>query len=156
MGDHHTGAKRRPSTARQWASNRITTPEDAQANAFAAAFMKMLVKLLHAAVMEKADPNRVVQRYLMAYRATPHRMTGKSPAELIFGHQIQTKLPRMLPKAQGRADEELRQTQEEERRQQKAYTDAKVKEMKVADEVMQMLPQKKTTTKPPLDVDPGQ
>ena len=53
-------------------------------------------------------------------------------------------------------DKEARQTQEEERWKQKAYTDAKrgakVKEMKVVDEVM--LQQKKTTSNPPWDADP--
>ena len=82
--------------------HRITTPEDAQANDFAETFMKVLVKLLRTAVVEKTDPKRTVQRYLMAYHATPHRMTGKSLAELMFGCQIiLKKLPRMLPKAQG-------------------------------------------------------
>ena len=68
--------------------HRITTPEDAQANDFAETFMKVLVKLLRTAVVEKTDPKRTVQRYLMAYHATPHRMTGKSLAELMFGCQI--------------------------------------------------------------------
>ena len=50
--------------------------------------MKVLVKLLHTAMVEKTDPKRTVQRYLMAYLSTTHRMTGKSLAELMFGRQI--------------------------------------------------------------------
>ena len=65
--------------------HRIRTPEDAQANGFAEAFVKVLVKMKHTAVGEGTDLRCMVNRYLMAYRATPHRMTGKSPAELMFG-----------------------------------------------------------------------
>ena len=90
----------------------------------------------------------------MAYRATRHRMTGKSPAELMFGRRIQTKLPRLLPKAQGTTNREARQTHEEQRAKQKAYTDAKLgaKVIQVGDDVM--LAQKKTTTKPSWGADP--
>ena len=34
-----------------------------------------------------------VRKYLIAYRSTPHMTTGVSPAELLFGRKIQTKLP---------------------------------------------------------------
>ena len=77
--------------------HRITMPEDAQANGFTKAFLKVLIKLVLTAVLEKRDPKRSVNRYLMVYRATPHRITGKSPVELMFGRQIQSKLPRFLP-----------------------------------------------------------
>ena len=70
-----------------------TTPEDAQANGFAEAFVKILVKLVHKALVEKRDPRKMVSRYLMTYRATPHKVTGRSPAELLFNRKIRTKLP---------------------------------------------------------------
>ena len=73
----------------------IITPEDAQANGFPEAFMKVLVKVVHMTVVERRGPKEAVNQYLMAYRATPHRMTGKNPAELMFERQIQTKLPRL-------------------------------------------------------------
>ena len=46
-------------------------------------------------------------------------MTGKSPAELMFGRQIPTKLPRIMPKAQGKVAEEVRKTHKEVRKKQK-------------------------------------
>ena len=83
-------------------------------------------------------------------------MTVKSPAELMFGRQIQMKLPRMMPKAQGKVAEEARKTHEEERRKQKTYADAKrgAKEKKVEIGDQMMLPQRKTTIKPLWDADP--
>ena len=136
--------------------HRITTPEDTQANRFTEAFMKVLVKLVHMAMVDKRDPKRAVIGYLMAYRATPHMMMGKSPAELMFGMQIQTKLLRMMPKAQGKVAEEARKTHEEERRKQKTCRDAKrgakEKKVEIGDQVM--LPQRKTTVRPPWDADP--
>ena len=34
---------------------------------------------------EKKDPRKVVHQYLMAYRAAPHKTTGLSPYEMMFG-----------------------------------------------------------------------
>ena len=34
-----------------------------------------------------------VRKYLIAYRSTPHTTTRVSPAELLFGRKIRTKLP---------------------------------------------------------------
>ena len=85
-------------------THRRTTPESAQANGFAEIFVKTLVKLIHTAVADKKDPRRAVQSYLMAYRATPHTVTGRSPAELLFNRSIQTKLPRALREEQSAED----------------------------------------------------
>ena len=34
-----------------------------------------------------------LNKYLLAYRSTPHVTTGQSPAELLFGRKLSTKLP---------------------------------------------------------------
>ena len=81
-----------------------TTPEDAQANGFAEAFVKILVKLVHTALVEKRDPRKMVSSYLMAYRATPHKVTGRSPAELLFNRKIRTKLPGLQVQQKGDMD----------------------------------------------------
>ena len=136
-------------------THRLTTPESAQANGFAEIFVKTLVKLIHTAVANKKDPKRAVQSYLMAYRATPHTVTGRSPAELLFNRSIQTKLPRALRQSQGTADKEIRDRHMKEKEKQKMYYDkrnkTKEKKLKVGDEIM--LQQQKTTTRSPFDPD---
>ena len=66
----------------------ITIPEDAQANGFAEACVKIMGKLVHTALVERRDPRKMVSSYLMAYRATPHKFTGRSPAKLLFNRKI--------------------------------------------------------------------
>ena len=136
-------------------THRLTTPESAQANGFAEIFVKTLVKLIHTAVADKKDPKRAVQLYLMAYRATPHTVTGRSPAELLFNRSIQTKLPRALRESQGAEDKEIREKHMKEKEKQKMYYDkrnkTKEKKIKVGDEIM--LQQQKTTLRSPFDPD---
>ena len=52
----------------------ITTPENPQANGFVGVFQKVLVKMVHTAVVEKQDPRRVVHRYLARYRKQAERV----------------------------------------------------------------------------------
>ena len=136
-------------------THRLTTPESAQANGFAEIFVKTLVKLIHTAVANRKDPKRVVQSYLMAYRATPHTVTGRSPAELLFNRSIQTKLPRALRENQDTVDKDLREKHKKEKEKQKLYYDrrnkTKEKTLEVGDEIM--LQQQKTTTRSPFDPD---
>ena len=61
----------------------ITTPEDAQANGFAEAFVKIMVKLVHTAVIEKQDPRKRVNKFLLArdiLKVEWARMTNKCHA----------------------------------------------------------------------------
>ena len=103
----------------------MTTPEDAQANGFAEAFVKVMVKLVHTALVEKRDPRKMVNSYLMAYRATPHKVTGRSPAELLFNRKIRTKLPGLQVQQRGEMDREVRKRHQEEKGKQKTYADEK-------------------------------
>ena len=134
----------------------MTTPEDAQANGFAEAFVKILVKLVHTALVEKRDPRKMVSSYLMAYRATPHKVTGRSPAELLFNRKIRTKLPGLRVQQEGDMDKEVREKHRKEKEKQKAYADekrrAQIKAVKPGDQVM--VQQRKTTTKTPWDPRP--
>lgn len=42
---------------------------------------------------EKRDWRLELNKYLLAYRSTPQVTTGQSPAELLFGRKLSTKLP---------------------------------------------------------------
>ena len=46
---------------------------------------------------EKGIINQKVQRFLMAYRTTPHSATNCTPAELLFGRRLQTALDIIKP-----------------------------------------------------------
>ena len=93
-----------------------TTPEDAQANGFTEAFVKILVKLVHKALAKKRDLRKMVSSYLMAYRATLHKVTGRSPAELLLNRRIRTKLK---VQQEGDLDREVRKMHQEEKEKQK-------------------------------------
>ena len=114
--------------------HRIKTLKDTQANGFAEAFVKVLVKLIHTTMVERTDPKWMVNRYLMVFRATPHRMTGKSSC---LADKSRRNCRGCFPKPEGGKAEE-------QRAKQKAYADTKCGAKEKA----------MITTKPPLDADP--
>ena len=114
------------------------------------------MKLVHTALVEKRDPRKMVSTYLMAYRATPHKVTGRSPAELLFNRRIRTKLPGLRVQQEGDMDREVRERHEKEKVKQKSYADekrkARPKEVKLGDQIM--IQQRKSTIKTPWDPRP--
>ena len=44
---------------------------------------------------EGKEWKKEVRKYLVAYRSTPHTTTSVSPAELLFGRKMRTKLPEL-------------------------------------------------------------
>ena len=52
-----------------------------------------LLKRLQIAQAKGKQRKKEVRKYLIAYRSNPHTTTGVSPAELLFGRKIRTKLP---------------------------------------------------------------
>ena len=139
---------------RMGVEHHMTTSEDAQANGFAEAFIKIMVKLVHTAIVERKDPRTSVN--LMAYRVTPHKVTGRSPAELLYGRKIRTKLPGLRVRQQEEMDIEVREKHQREKEKQKLYADerrkAKIKNVKLGDQVM--VQPKKSTIKIPWDTNP--
>ena len=69
------------------------TPLWPQANGGVERQNRTLLKAIRAAVAEKRDWRSALVTFLMAYRSTPHPATAVSPAELMFGRTIRTKMP---------------------------------------------------------------
>ena len=130
------------------------TPEDPQCNGFAENFVKLLCKFVHTTIVEGKDPKKELQKYLI-YRATPHSSTNKSPAELLNGHKIKTKLLQLYHLSHESKDQdEIRQKHDSTKLKQKQYFDRRAKEktIKVGDNIL--VKQRKSTTQPPYDPSP--
>ncbi len=102
--------------------HRRVTPLWPQANGEVERQNRSLLKRLRIAQAEKKDWRKAVREYLLAYRSTPHTTTGVSPAELMFGRTIRTKLPELRVE---RPDEEMRDRDMEHKEKSRLYTDAK-------------------------------
>ena len=81
---------------------------------------RSLHKRMQIAQAEGKDWRRELTKYLAAYRAIPHTTTGTSPAELLFGRKMRTKLPEI---ADIYADQEVRDHDSECKAKSRAYAD---------------------------------
>lgn len=70
-----------------------TTPLWPQANGEVERQNRSLLKRMRIAQAKGKQWKEEVRKYLIAYRSTPHTTTGVSPAKLLFGRKIRTKLP---------------------------------------------------------------
>jgi hypothetical protein len=111
------------------------------ANGTAENFMKNLGKVIETAQEEKLNWRQELHKFLRAYRATPHPMTKKSPASLLFnGRKYKTRLPTPTNKTILVYDKEVRQNDMDSKKRMKQRADSKkhVKEsaIKVGDKVL--------------------
>ena len=80
-----------------------------------------LLKRLQIAHAEKKNWKKELNVYLAGYRSLPHPTTGVSPAELLFGRKIRTKLPGL---SDVHVEEGVRDRDSEQKSKSKMYADA--------------------------------
>ena len=77
--------------------HRRITPLAPWSNGTAEKFMKSLGKVVQIANAGSKNWRHELTKFLRAYRATPHCMTGVTPASLLFnGRHFQTSLPSIV------------------------------------------------------------
>ena len=131
--------------------------EDPEANGLAEAFMKHCRKIWHAAIVEGKNPRAEINKHLLMVRSTPHPTTKKSPAEILFGRKITTRLPISNPKTIDRPDiKEAVEADRAAKERQKAHKDDKTyvkhHQITVGDQVL--LKQHSRKHVPPYDPHP--
>ena len=77
--------------------HRKVTPRWAQANREVERQNRSMLKVMKIAQGQGKNWRNELIKYLLAYRTTPHSSTGISPAELLFGRKLRTKLPELRP-----------------------------------------------------------
>jgi transposase InsO family protein len=119
--------------------HRRSPPLWPQANGEVEAQNRSLVKTLKIAQIEGKDMREELTKFLMAYRSTPQITTGQSPAKLLFGRELKTKLPE-LRCDRSILNEEVRDKDWEKKLGEKQYADArrgaKPSSLKSGDEVL--------------------
>ena len=77
--------------------HRKSPPLWPQANGEAERQNRTLLKSLKEAEAEGKKRKDELDKFLLAYRTTPHSSTGATPAFLMFGRELKTKLPELRP-----------------------------------------------------------
>ena len=98
-------------------------------------FHRYLKKAFRAAESEGKKWREELSKILLAYRSTPHRASGETPAMLMFGRDIRTKLPGLIDKEERTKD--IQKHHREYKDKMKDYADktnrAKEHQFKVGD-----------------------
>ncbi|VDI64457.1 Hypothetical predicted protein [Mytilus galloprovincialis] len=85
--------------------------------------MRTIGKAIRAAQTEHRSWRQEIHTFLCNYRATPHSTTNMSPAELLFGRKINTKMPNISINDQ--ADSEVREEDHNNKSKMKLYFEKK-------------------------------
>lgn len=74
-------------------------------NGSAERFVQTFKQALRAALTEKKTLSWKLANFLLAYRTTPHALTGEAPAVLLMGRNLRTKLDILKPNIRKRVEE---------------------------------------------------
>ena len=86
---------------------------------------------------EKKDWCRELLEFLTAYTTTRHTTTGESPAKLLYGQEVHTKLPSLRSSSSGVAtDEDMPDRDRVAKRKGKDYTDGQESGLQQGDQVL--------------------
>lgn len=88
-------------------------------------FHRYLKKNLRAAIADGKPWQKELPKILVLYRASPHLVSGKSPAILLFNRQLRMKVPHIESLVNTALDRERREKCDSYQTRLKAYHDAK-------------------------------
>ena len=102
--------------------HRKSPPLWPQANGEVERQNRTLLKVLKIAQVEGKRWKDELNKFLLAYRTTPHSTTGMTPASLMFGRELKTKLPELRPN-KSLLDESIRDRDWNHKLSSKLYAD---------------------------------
>ena len=103
---------------------RVSTPLWPQASGEVERQNRRLLKAMRVARSEGRDWQKELQKFLLGYRSTPHTTTGVSPAKLLFGREIRSKLPGEEELRSASNDTEVLDRDRERKQKGKDYGDS--------------------------------
>lgn len=80
----------------------LVSPYKPSSNGAAESTVKIIKNCLKKAIIEKQDWQLALDKFLLYYRSTPHSLTGKSPAQLLFGRNLRTHYDIIRPSIEDR------------------------------------------------------
>ncbi|KAL9956906.1 hypothetical protein ACROYT_G038461 [Oculina patagonica] len=117
------GSEGRPIMGRKTAMELDVLRLGPQANGEVERQNRSLLKAMRVAHSEGRDWRKEMQKFLLGYRSTPHTTTGVSPAKLLFGREIRSKLPGVEELRSDGSDSEVLDRDRERKQKGKDYAD---------------------------------
>ena len=120
---------------------------------------RSLLKAMRAAQAEGKPWQQELQKYLLAYRSTNHTTTGVSPAELLYGRKIRTKMPEFEgaeeeEERSGTTDQQARDQDAEQKQRGAEAANKRAAESDVAGDKVLLLKQKQNKLSTMYDPEP--
>ena len=99
------------------------TPYWPQANGQVERINRAFAKAIKTSKVDMRNWKEDLPNFLLNYRSTPHFTTGVTPAELLFGRKLQTKLPAISLKTEGDVKQKAKERDGKIKEQSRVYTD---------------------------------